>query len=168
MNLNQALVVGLSLWTLCACGPAKEAVPCSGDGCLDVAGSYSVSVNSPPEGNSCKRIQYTAGENFPLAFTITQTGPDLVFSIDGSLRFTIPGTLYEDASASFKKHLDHIVVRGSVDYDYADDAQVTLQFSPSNDVLFVSGGLSDALSANADPVPGDELCTLNASISGQR
>lgn len=167
MNLKNALVVGLSLWTLSGC--AEEAqVPCSAETCLDVSGSYSVTVQAPVEGNTCKHIRYTAGDQFPMTFTLTQTGSALEFHVAGTLEFTMPGTLFENHSASFKQHLDHIVVHGPPDYDYADDAQATLVFSKTDTGMFVSGTMSDTITANADPVPDDQICSLNATLTGQR
>lgn len=167
MNVK-TLVVGLSLSTLFACGPGGETKPCEGDSCLDVAGTYTVEVQSPAAGNSCKRIHYSAGEEFSLKFTLTQNGSELEYHIGAGLEYTMPGTLFDNATAVFKTHLDHIVVRGSPDYDYADDIDASFSFSPQGDTMLISGNLSDGLTANADPVPGDEACFLNMSINGQR
>ena len=82
--------LGLMVGLLAGCGGGAEHVPCTGQGCIDVAGNYTVTAQSPGSGNTCKHIFYvlgsdgTAEESFEAPFTLTQSGADLTFSFLGS------------------------------------------------------------------------------------
>ena len=169
--------LGLMVGLLAGCGGGAEHVPCTGQGCIDVAGNYTVTAQSPGSGNTCKHIFYvlgsdgTAEESFEAPFTLTQSGADLTFSFLGSgVAFEVQGTLFADHSASFTQQLPHITVSGGDGtFDYADNTSVSLTFSPGSDgVLRVAGSMHDTLSANGTPVPDDALCALQASLTGQR
>lgn len=165
--------MGLSLWVLSACGEEKQ-TPCSGDNCLNVAGTYLVEASSPEGGNTCERIVYSGSENdstFSLAFTLTQNESELTYDFQATrVGFTATGTLFDNRTASIKQHLPHVTIRkadGSAEYDYTNDTQVTLLFSEADGVVHVSGTLNDLLTANEES-PFDVTCALSASFNGQR
>lgn len=83
--------VALAFLLSTACGSAK---PCTK--CAQVAGNYTVTVQSVPAGSShCDYVKLTGGTE---TMTVAQSGSNLTLNGPG---FTMKGTLYEDKTFAY-------------------------------------------------------------------